>query len=64
LEGEEEKAMRLLDGFTSGKKVWEEPEMKNFLQRGFSNFRDAMKAFEGSKDAFRGFWRVIDRYNG
>ena len=52
LEGEEEKAMRLLDGFTSGKKVWEEPEMKNFLQRGFSNFRDAMKAFEGSKDAF------------
>lgn len=52
LEGEEDKAMRLLDGFTSGKKAWDEPGMQNFLQRGYEKFHTAMKAFEGSKDAF------------
>lgn len=52
LEEEPDKVMKLLDSFTSGKSAWEDPEMKNFLQRGFAKYETAMKAFEGTKDAF------------
>lgn len=52
LEEEADKVMKLLDSFTSGKPAWEDPEMKNFLQRGFAKYEAAMKAFEGTKDAF------------
>ena len=47
-----DKARQLLDGLTSGKKVWEDPEMNEFLQQGFKKYDAAMKAFEGTKDAF------------
>ena len=52
VENAPDKVTRLLDGLVSGKKVWEDPEMNDFLQQGFKKYDAAMKAFEGTKDAF------------
>lgn len=52
VENAPDKVKQLLDGLTSGKMVWEEPEMNDFLQQGFKKYDAAMKAFEGTKDAF------------
>ena len=39
-------ATKLLDGLTSGEAVWEDPEMKEFLQKGFDRYEKAYYRFE------------------